>query len=67
MAAARVLLNAEELVRVNAHPRIFEDALTLAEAVQRVEHLTFQPLQVLQRDVEKVAGAAGGVEHAHAA
>jgi hypothetical protein len=44
-----------------------ELVLALAELGELVEHLALEALQVLQRDVEKVAAAAGGVEHAHAA
>ena len=60
-------LDAEELVRVDRHALQFEPALRVAELVELVQHLAFEPLQVLERDVEEVADAAGRVEHAHLA
>ncbi len=64
---ARVHLDAQKLLRVYGQPRIFQNTLTLAEPVQRVEHLALQTLQMLQRHVEEVAAPARGVEHAHSA
>ena len=34
---------------------------------QRLQHLAFEPLQQLQRDIEKVSRAAGRVQYAQAA
>ena len=67
MAAARGLsLEAEELVRIDGKAFGFELRLAVAELVQLVQHLAFEALQVFQRDVQKVAAAAGRVEHAQA-
>ena len=58
---ADVQLDAQELVRVDG---LEADALGLAEFGQSLQHLALQPLHQLQRDIEEVAGAAGGVHHA---
>jgi hypothetical protein len=63
---ARVELQAEELVRVDGQAFGFEQRLRLAQVVQLIEHFAFQALHVFQRDVEKIAAAAGRVEHAQA-
>jgi hypothetical protein len=66
MAAARGLISMpQELVRVDgvAH---FEQVLA-AEVGEGVEHFAFEAFQVFEGDVEEVAGAAGGVEHADVA
>ena len=62
MAAAGVELQAEEPVRIDGLA-VEAHALGLAELRQRLQHLAFEPLHELQRHVEKVAGAAGGIEH----
>ena len=43
----------------------FEAALGVAEGVELVEHFAFEALQVFERDVEKIAGAARGIKYAH--
>ncbi len=64
---ARVDFEAEELVRVDGEAFDFEALLRVAELGEGVEHFAFEPLHVFQRDVEEVAGAAGGVEDADGA
>jgi hypothetical protein len=64
---ARIDFEAEELVRVDREAFGFELRLAVADVVQLVEHFAFEALQVFQRDVQKVAAAAGRVEHAQAA
>ena len=63
---ARVEFEAEELVRVDGEAFGSKPALRVAESVELVEHFAFEALQVFERDVEKIARAAGRVEHAHA-
>ncbi len=64
---ARVELEAEELVRVDGEAVEFEALLRVAELGEGVEDFAFEPLQVFERDVEEIAGAAGGVEDADGA
>jgi len=64
---AGVEFEAEELVRVDRDAFHLQQALRFAEFFQRAEHFAFEALHVLQGDVQKVAAAAGGIEHAHAA
>ncbi len=40
-------------------------SLLVAEVFEGGEDFAFEPLQVLQGDVEEIAGAAGGIENAH--
>jgi hypothetical protein len=61
---ARVDFEAEELVRVDGEAFDFETLLGVAELGEGVEDFAFEPLHVFERDVEEVAGAAGGVEDA---
>jgi hypothetical protein len=55
-------LDAPELVRIDRQPEPLEGGLGLAEAPERVQDFPFQPLQVLQGDVQEVPRAARGVE-----
>ena len=61
---ARVDFEAEELVRVDGEAFDFEALLRVAKLGEGVEDFAFEPLHVFERDVEEVAGAAGGVEDA---
>jgi hypothetical protein len=61
---ARVDFEAEELVRVNGEAFDFEALLRVAQLGEGVEDFAFETLHVFERDVEEVAGAAGGVEDA---
>ena len=61
---ARVHLEAEELVRIDGEAGHFQRGLLVAEPVEGVEDFAFEALEVLQGDVEEIAGAAGGVEDA---
>ena len=68
MAAARGLISRPRnwcgsTVRPSASRRCWASPA----AVERIEHLAFEALQVFERDVEEIAGAAGRVEHAHLA
>ena len=58
---AGVDLDAEELVGVDG-VAAFEEHLPLGDAFVGAEDFAFDALEVFQRDVEEVAGAAGGVE-----
>ena len=61
---ARVLFQAEELVRIDAGAGEGQAvALTRGHVGQRVQHLALQALHHLHGDVEEVAGAACRVEH----
>jgi hypothetical protein len=62
---ARVHLQAEELVRIDGEAGHFQRSLLVAEPVEGVEDFAFEALEVLQGDVEEIAGAARGVEDAH--
>ena len=61
----RIELQAEQLVGIDADPGQVHEHLALAQALQGVEDLAFQTLEVFERHIEEVAGAAGGVEHPH--
>jgi hypothetical protein len=54
---SRVEVDAEELVRVDG-----VELLRLAEGGEGFEDFAFEALEVFEGDVEKVSGAAGGVE-----
>ena len=60
-----VELQAEQLVGIDADPGQVHEHLALAQALQGVEDLALQALEVFEGHVEEVAGAAGGVEHPH--
>ena len=64
---ALVDLNAQQLLR--RHRLTFEAQarLRFAQGLQLVVHLAFQSLHVFQRHVQKVAAAAGRVQHARRA
>ncbi|PKO49477.1 MAG: hypothetical protein CVU31_00600 [Betaproteobacteria bacterium HGW-Betaproteobacteria-4] len=53
-----------KLVRVDGEAFDFEALLRVAKLGEGVEDFAFEPLHVFERDVEEVAGAAGGVEDA---
>ena len=57
----------QELVRVDGVALHFEQVLAGAEVGERAQHFAFEALHVFERDVEEVAGAAGGVEDADCA
>ena len=59
---ARIDLKSEELVRIDREA-FKPQRLLSAQLLDEVEHLAFQPLQQFQRDIEKVSGAAGGIEN----
>ena len=60
---AGVDLQAVELARAD-RLALHREARVPTQVFERVQHLAFQPLHQLQRDVEEVAGAAGRVQHA---
>ena len=64
---AGVDFDAEELVRVDGGALHLQHRLAFAQGVEGVEHLALEPLEVFEGDVEEVAGAAGGIEHAQPA
>jgi hypothetical protein len=65
MAAARGLTSMpRNCCGRHRHPFQLQRQLAVPQLAQQFQHLRLQPLQVLQRDVEKVAAAAGRVEHA---
>ncbi|OQA07524.1 MAG: hypothetical protein BWY66_01369 [bacterium ADurb.Bin374] len=64
---ARIHLDTEELVRVDDRALQFEQPLSLTEAGEGVEYFPFEPLEVFERDVEKVSRAAGRIEHLYRA
>jgi hypothetical protein len=63
---AGVDLEAEELVRIDGlgAGEVEECRPVSPKLVGAVEHLAFEALDLLEGDVEEVAGAAGGVEDA---
>jgi hypothetical protein len=63
---ARVEFDAEELMRIDGVGLQLQ-LHVLAELRGEVEHLAFEDFHLLQGDVEEVAAAAGGIEHAEAA
>ena len=60
-SGARVRLDTDQLVRVDRKSGT-PKRRHFAEASEQIEHLAFEPLQVLQRDIEEIAGTAGGIE-----
>ena len=60
---AFVEFEAEELVGIDGG----DGRGGVAEIAEQAEHFALEALQVLEGDVEKIAGAARGVEHAHGA
>ncbi len=64
----RVLLQAQELVRIDAGTGQRQAvALARHHVGQRIQHLAFQALHHLHRHIQEVAGAAGRVQHPHGA
>ena len=72
---ARVLLDAEQVVRVDRFAASGVSTLTveckaslaISQVVKRNQHLAFQALEVFERDIKKVATAARRIEHADVA
>ena len=63
MATARAFFSKSvELLRAHRVAIVLESVLGVAEIGEHVEHVALELLHQLQRHVEKVAGAAGGVE-----
>ncbi len=60
---AGVDFEAEKLVRVDGDALHLQQALRLPQVVEQGEHFTFEPLEVFQRDIQKIAAAAGRVKH----
>lgn len=50
-------------MRVNGHAGQLQGGLLITEALQGVQHLTLQALQVLKGDIEEVAATAGRVQY----
>ena len=61
-----VEFEADEMLGADAEPLHLHPGVS-AQGVDELEHLGFKPLHVLHGDVEKVRGAAGGVQHGEAA
>ena len=61
---ARIHFEADELGGRHGHAFEFEGGAAIPR--QRLPHFAFQPFQVVERDVKKVARAARRVEHLHA-
>ncbi len=61
---AWVEFDTEQLVGIDSEAGVLKNFLGLAERVEGFEDLTLEPLHVLERDVEEIAAAAGGVEDA---
>lgn len=64
MAAARIDLQTEELMRIDILPVELGCGFLAAERFDRVDDFALQPLHQFQRDIEKIARAAGRIEHA---
>ena len=62
----RVDLDAVELLGPHDLALQFQKRLLLAQLAHHLQHFAFQPLQVFQGDIEKVARTARGVEDADA-
>ncbi len=62
--SAGIDFHAEQLVRIDSEAGVFEGLLVLAEGGEGFKDFAFQALHVLERDIEKVAGAAGRIEDA---
>ena len=65
--SAVVDFNAQELLQRDRFAAHVQRVLCLAQCAQLVQHLAFQPLQVLQRHVQEIGAAAGRVQHAQRA
>jgi len=59
---AGVRFDTENLVRVDRQSGTLKRR-HFAEAREQIEHFAFEPLQVLQRDIEEIAGTASGIEN----
>jgi len=46
---------------------VLQDLLAFPERLERLQHFAFQPLHVLQRNVQEVPRTAGRIEHANGA
>ena len=64
---ARVQLHAEELVRPDQQLADPAELLAPAQLGRGFQHLAFQLLHQLLRDMQEIPGAAGRIEHAHRA
>ena len=60
---ARVKLQPQKLVWVYGQALAFQAAGLLKSVVQHVQHFAFQAFDVLQRHIQKIARAAGGIKH----
>ena len=56
MAAARVDLDAQELLRRDLHAFHLEAKLVLPQLAQHLQDLALDAFHVLERDVEEIAG-----------